>query len=284
MQKNQIKTALVTGASTGIGYDSVRALCEAGFRVVATIRKESDQQKLEKNFGTQVHAIRLDVTDFSVVESLPQMLKEKFQIEHLDLLVNNAGQALAAPFADEDFKEIQNMFAVNVMALMKLTQVLLPLLKQNQNQKAGRIVNISSVAGVSALPFLTVYAATKHAVEGFSEGLRRELMLWGIKVIVIGPGSIQTPIWDKGFIEIKDRYKQSEFSDAFDRFMKLTNKEIKGALPVSAVSSLVVKAATETDPAYRYAPIPNKMRNWLLPQLMPKKIFDQMLGKVLHLI
>ena len=139
MQKN----ILVTGASTGIGFDCVRCLTENGFTVVATVRKPEDKLNLEKNFGASVKVLLLDVSDFASVERLPEKLKSDFQITELFGLVNNAGVALAAPFIHQDFSEVENIFRTNVLALMKVTQVLIPLLKKS----SGRIVNMSSVAG-----------------------------------------------------------------------------------------------------------------------------------------
>ena len=136
-------------------------------------------------------------------------------------LVNNAGVAFAAPFALQDFSEVQTTINVNVISLMKVTQVLLPLLGLNGTGPKGRIVNISSIAGQLAAPFLGVYAASKHAVEGFSNALRKELMVCGIKVSIVGPGSIQTPIWEKGFEKVKEKYDQTIFAKPFKIFIKI---------------------------------------------------------------
>lgn len=275
MQKN----VLVTGASTGIGFDCVRILIENNFGVIATVRKVEDRTHLEKEFGEKVKVVLLDMTDFAQIEALPNTLKNEFNITELYGLVNNAGAALAAPFVHQDFSEIENIMRVNVLAVMKITQVLIPVLKKSE----GRIVNMSSVAGKSAAPFLSVYAASKHALEGFSEGLRKELMLYNMKVIVVGPGSINTPIWQKGFDVIKDKYVNTDFAVPFAIFIKLVTNEVKNSLGVQEVSSCVLAALTEEEPCFRYSPIPRKMINWYIPRLMPAKIYNRLTAKTLKL-
>jgi short-subunit dehydrogenase len=279
------KVVVVTGASTGIGFDTVRNLIAHDFTVVATVRKNSDEENLKKNFGEKVKVLQLDVGQSSEVLKLPELLKEKFGITELFGLVNNAGVALAGPFMYQNFSEVQNIIQINVISLMQVTQVLLFLLGAFSGSKnPGRIVNISSVAGKSSLPFLSVYAASKHAVEGFSEGLRREMLLFGVKVIIVGPGSIKTPIWQKGFEVIKDKYSHTAFAESFARFIQMSLREVDHALEPSAVSDMIVEALTVSDPKVRYAPVPRKFRNMYLPMLLPRKRLDKLVGKVLKLI
>ena len=273
------KVVLVTGASSGIGADTARALIENGFIVVATVRKAEDEVFLNNLFKNNIKVIQLDVSDFSEIEKLPEILKNKFNITHLYGLVNNAGIAMAAPFVYQDFSEVQNILNINVLSVMKITQVLMPILKSD-----SRIINISSVAGKTAAPFLAAYAASKHAIEGFSEALRKEMILLGVKVIIVAPGSIKTPIWKKGFGVIKDRYQHTIFADAFGRFIKFAMSEEKNALEVNEVSSLIVKALTIVNPKVRYAPIPRKLVNWYLPKFIPTKIYDHLSAKALGLL
>lgn len=273
------KIVLVTGASSGIGADATRALIENGFMVVATVRKTQDELHLANLYKNKIKVIQLDVTDFAALDKLPEILVNKFNITQLYGLVNNAGIALAGPFAHQNFLEVQNIIQVNVLSVMKITQVLLPMLKTG-----SRIINISSVAGKSAVPFLAAYAASKHAIEGFSEALRKELMLLGIRVVIIAPGSIKTPIWVKGFTAIKDTYKQTVFAESFDRFIKIVFGAEKNGLDVSEVSSLIIEALTCSHPRARYAPIPNKLINWYLPKILPTKIYDYLTARVLGLL
>ena len=273
------KVVLITGASSGIGADTVRALIQNGFAVVATVRKPEDEVYLKSLYGNKIKVIRLDVADFSEIEKLPEMLSKNFNIKQLYGIINNAGVALAGPFAHQNFSEIQNIIQINVLSLMKITQVLLPMLKTG-----SRIINISSVAGKTGTPFLAAYAASKHAIEGFSEALRKEMILLGIKVIVVAPGSIKTPIWKKGFEIVKDSYEHTVFAFAFNRFIKIAMSAEKNGLEVTEVSSDIVKALTVDNPKLRYAPIPQKFVNWYLPQLLPAKIYDRLTAKALGLL
>lgn len=275
MQKN----ILITGASSGIGADAARILIAHGFTVVATVRKSEDEARLSEMYGAKIKVLCLDLTDLSEIEKIPGLLKQKFGIEQLSGLLNNAGVALAAPFAHQQFAEIQGIIQLNVMSVIKLTQVLLPMLKSG-----SRIVNISSVAGKNAAPFLAIYAASKHAIEGFSEAIRKEFILLGIKVIVVAPGSIKTPIWKKGFEVIKDIYKESNFAEPFLRFMKIAQNAERNALEVSVVSADILAAFTAEHPKVRYAPIPNRFANWYLPMLLPAKIYDYLSAKTLGLL
>lgn len=279
-----MKTVLITGGSTGIGWDSVRALVEKGYRVVATVRNETDATRLKQSFPGKVIPVILDLLQIESISELPQILKTKFQIEKLDGLVNNAGIAQAGPFLDQNFSEIENTIHLNVLALMKITQVLLPLLgaKPGSNH-AGTIVNISSISGTGGPPFLAAYAASKHAVEGFSDVLRKELMLFGIKVVVIGPGSIKTPIWTKGFDVALTRYEKSIYANAFAKFISIVKFESENALDVTRVSSLVVESFENPCPKFRYAPIPRPLTNWYIPRMMPKRLYNFLTAKALGL-
>ncbi len=288
------KTILVTGSSSGIGLSTVRLLLKKNHRVVAIVRDMNSIQKLQSELnefvGTnQLICLELDLSNLKKIDQLPFILKDSHQIYHLDGLVNNAGIALAGPFLDQPFDEVQTMMQVNVLAVMKITQVLLPLLKSIRSNEtpsaylAGRIVNISSISGKSAAPFLSVYAASKHAIEGFSVGLRKELTKLGIKVIVIGPGSIKTPIWDKGFAKLRNHYEKSIYRDPFDEFIKFAMTEKDKGLPVETVSELILHVLTTDHPKKRYAPIPRKWLNWYLPLLIPDCIYDYLTTKALKL-
>lgn len=279
------KTILITGASTGIGFDAVRTLTENGFSVIATVRQEADKQKIEKHFSGKARALLLDVNDFAQVDRLPEILSRDFGVTQLDGLMNNAGVAMGGPFAYQNFDEIQSVIQTNVVAVMKVTHTLLPLLGVGHSvrREPARIVNISSVSGTSALPFLAVYAASKHAIEGWSKALRNELNLYHIPVVVIGPGSIKTEIWRKGFAGVKNQFDQTPYAESVKLFGRLVEDEIAHALPVSKVSECVVHAFTAREPKRRYDPIPRGFRNRYLQKLLPATFLDKMIRKLLKL-
>lgn len=279
-----MKTILITGASSGIGWGTLKTLVEQGYRVVATVRQTSDAEHIRQSFPGKGLPLLVDVEDFTAIEKIPEILKSEYQIQSLDGLINNAGIAVAGPFLDQDFKEIEKIIRINLLAVMKITQVLLPLLGAvPKSNHQGKIINISSISGRGGAPFLSAYAASKHAIEGFSEALRKEMMLFNIPVIVVGPGSIKTPIWSKGFGQIRDRYKHSIYSESFQRFIAIASAEEKNALEVSKVADLILHILNIDNPCFRYAPIPRKWLNWYIPLLIPKRFYNYLTAKSLKL-
>lgn len=279
-----MRNIFITGTSSGIGYDLVKTFVQLGENVIAVVRKIEDEKKLLAEFKN-IHVLRLDLSDLNSIDQIPQILEKTFQVKNLDVLINNAGIALAAPFLDQDFSEVQSILNLNVLSVMKVTQVLLPLLgARPDSQHAGRIINISSVAGVSGAPFLAAYVTSKHAIEGFSQSLRKELMLFGIQVVVIGPGSIRTPIWQKGFQIIKDKYARSVYANAFSKFIRIAGSEEFHGLDVSEVSKIAAFVVQSKNPQFRYAPIPRKWINWYLPKIIPERFYNHLTAKTLGLM
>jgi NAD(P)-dependent dehydrogenase (short-subunit alcohol dehydrogenase family) len=174
---------LVTGASSGIGEATALRLARAGWDVLAGVRREEDAERLR---GLGVEPVLLDVTDPAAVAAL--------DLERLDGLVNNAGIALALPLELLPLDELRRVLEVNVVGQLAVTQAVLPAVRAAR----GRVVNVGSIAGRSSLPFLGAYAASKFALEAVTDALRVELRPWGIRVAIVEPGSIATPIWTKG--------------------------------------------------------------------------------------
>ena len=273
-----MKTVLITGISSGIGLATAEKFLNQGHRVIGSIRDESTVKSLKLKFEEKLILWKCDFLHLNEIDSIIHFLK-KNKINKIDILVNNAGMVTAAPFQFQDFSEVQDIITTNVLALMKLTQLVIPYLIPAR----GRIINISSISGLGGTPFLAAYCASKHAVEGFSESLRRELKIYGIKVSVIGPGSIKTPIWSKGFESIRSRYKKTLYAESFDRFIDFASFEEKNALPVSEVVDDILQASFINRPKIRYAPVPRKMMSAVLPSLMPRFIVDYMTTKALGL-
>ena len=175
-----VRTALVTGASSGIGAACAARLARAGWRVLAGVRRPGDAPE-----GTE--EVLLDVTDAAQIQARPR-------VDELHALVNNAGIAIAMPLEFVPLDELRHQLEVNVVGQVAVTQAFLPALRRAR----GRIVFVGSIAGKSALPFLGPYAASKHALEAVADSLRLELRPWGIRVSIVEPGSIKTPIWARG--------------------------------------------------------------------------------------
>ncbi len=273
-----MKKAFITGISTGIGRATAERFLELGWQVIGSARRSSDVEDLQLKYPEQFIVWICDLSSEVQVESLAGFLQSR-QINQIDILINNAGVARAAPFEHQNFQEIKNMIQVNVLAVLRVTQIITPFLKSNQ----GRIINISSVSGKTGTPFLAAYCASKHAIEGFSESLRREMKVYGIKVIIIGPGSVKTPIWSKGFSRNQEGYSNTDFASSFEKFLSFGASEEQNALPVSVVVSDIMHASLSKYPRRRYAPIPRKIRNRYLTQWLPAAVVDYLVCKALDL-
>ncbi len=273
------KIVFITGISSGIGFSTADFYLKQGGKVIGTYRNEKDGEYFQKTHPQNFLGLQLDVTDFAKVDQIPDLLI-KNKITHIDALVNNAGVALAGPIEYQKFSEIQSMLQVNVVAVIKMTQVILPFLKKAEQ---GRIVNISSVSGKNGTPFLGGYCASKHAIEGFSETLRRELNLYGMKVSIVAPGSVNTPIWNKGINVVANAFDSTEYRKSFQKFIAFVSSEINHALHVEDVVKDIDHALTSLKPKIRYAPVPRKFQNWYLPKLIPLRIYDYLMCKSLGL-
>src|SRR2546427_671557 len=181
---------VVTGASSGIGAAIARDLAARGFRVFGTVRREQDGAPLE---AAHVVPVLMDVTDTASVARARDEVTRALAGAPLAALVNNAGIPSAGPLELVPLDQLRHVLEVNLVGAVAVTQAFLPLLKAAR----GRIVNISSAAGRGCLPFLGPYAASKFALEGASDSLRRELLPFGVRVIVVQPGSVQSRIWEK---------------------------------------------------------------------------------------
>ncbi len=275
-----MKTIFITGISSGIGKAAAAAFLKRGDCVIGTVRDENSVSELKTQYPEKLLLVKIDLKNITSISELPEILN-RLSIEKIDILINNAGVAIAAPFQFQDFSEITETITINVLAVMKLTQVLIPSLLKSEG---ARIVNISSVSGKNGTPFLAGYCASKHAVEGFSESIRRELNIYGIKVILIGPGSIKTPIWDKGFEKIKSLYEHTIYKDSFDRFISFAMNEKQKALDPEDVVLDLFDASFSSSPQIRYSPVPRKLLNWTLPRLLPTRYFDLVSCRALGLM
>ena len=280
MNSQNQKVLFITGVSSGIGFATADFYLKAGWIVIGTYRKTKDGEYFKNNFSENFLGIEGDLTDYAKVDQIPEILKQN-GIAHIDALVNNAGVALAGPVEYQSFTEFQNIININLIAVFKMTQIILPLLKKSKI--GARIVNISSVSGKNGMPFLAGYCASKHAIEGFSESLRRELNLYGMKVAIVAPGSIKTPIWGKGFDVVARAFDATEYKDSFRKFLAFASSEVDHALPVEAVVHDINHALTNVNPKLRYAPVPRKFQNWYLAKLFPLKMYDFLTCKALGL-
>jgi len=279
----QSKNILITGASTGIGYASAQAFIKAGYTVYGSVRKQLDADRLSKELGASFHPLLFDVTEHEAIDAVAKELQSQIGDQGLAGLINNAGIALGGPLMHIPMEDLRYQMEVNVIGLVKVTQAFLPLLGAQKDSPfpPGRILNISSVAGKMAMPFLGPYVGSKHAVEGISTVMRRELQLYGIDVIVIGPGAIKTPIWNKGMdinLDVKDYAKPMEiFANKFVR------GSIKKGFTAEKLADDILNIFENPKPKTRYSIVAEKFTNWVMPRLLPARFVDKYLGKKLKL-
>jgi len=279
-----MKSVVITGASTGIGKDAARILIENGYRVFGSVRKQKDANQLKSEFGEAFVPLIFDVTDEAAVYAAAKQVREMMNGETLFGLVNNAGVAVAGPMIHLPIDKFRQQLDINVTGQLIVTQAFVPLLGADRSLKGkpGRIVNISSGSGKSGSPFVGPYVASKHALEGLSESLRMELILYGIDVIIIGPGPIATPIWDKAEQEDPNQYQHTDYFEAGIKFKEYLIKRGKNGLPVERVSDVILQALTSAKPRVRYAVMPNPFTDWVM-SLIPKRIIDNIIAKNLGL-
>ena len=276
-----MQSVVVTGVSTGIGWSITKLLIEKGLRVFGSVRKSADAERLAQEFGEHFVPLIFDVTDEAAVQAAAAQVREQLSGETLFGLVNNAGIAVPAPLLYIPTDDFRQQLEVNLVSVLIVTKAFVPLLGSDYSLrgKPGRIINMSSVGGKRGGPFLGAYVASKHGLEGFSETLRRELMLYGIDVIIIGPGMINTPIWDKADQTDLSMYDKTEYGTFGRKLQKHMVKQGKNGYPAEKVAETVYQALTLPKPPVRYALMPgNPIRN-LIEKWLPKRTMDRMIAK-----
>jgi len=270
MSNIKAKVALVTGASSGIGEATAERLANAGYRVYGTSRRGA--QAGQRPFAM----LSLDVTsDDSVEAAVSEVMRRDGRI---DLLVNNAGFGVAPAGAEESsLAQARSIFETNFFGLVRMTRAVVPHMRR---QGSGRIINIGSVLGFLPMPYGALYAATKHAVEGYSESLDHELRTRGIRVSVIEPAYTKTP-FDANFME--PDAKLEEYREARAGVNKRVNEVMATAEQPGVVADTVLKAANATHPKLRYAAGSLAKRLQLLRRFAPAFAVDAGIRKDLRL-
>lgn len=245
---------VVTGASTGIGEATSTRLAAQGFTVFAGVRKPADAERLRSKGLPGLRPLMIDVAKDASVRKAAAEVTKAVGASGLKGLVNNAGVSWGGPLETQDLGEIRAMFDVNVFGLIAVTQAFLGLVRQGK----GRIVNMSSVGGRMSVPFVSAYSATKFSVEAISDALRVELRPWGIKVACIEPGSIATPLWERGFeqfdrqVEKMSPEAKALYGQYVPRMRKITERSAAMGIPPARVADAVEHALTAARPRTRY--------------------------------
>ncbi|ADB42233.1 SDR family NAD(P)-dependent oxidoreductase [Spirosoma linguale] len=274
------KNILITGVSTGIGYGAARQFVARGYTVFGSVRTHSDATRLQAELGDLFVPLLFDVTDADAVAAAARSLTERLAGSGLGGLINNAGIAIGGPLQNQPLATIRQHFEVNVLGLIQVTQAFLPLLgaRNDHPVEPGRIQNISSVNGQVAIPFMGAYVGSKHAVEGLSHSLRRELRLFGIKVIIVGPGAVKTPIWGKG--TDMSPYADTPYYPAMKRFLKQVEAAENRGFSIDYLGERIVDIHEAPNPRIRYALVPGKLVGWIIPRLLPARALDWVLARI----
>jgi len=274
------KIALITGSSSGFGLLTSIELAKAGFRVVATMRDLGrrdglDQAAAAAGVAGQIEVRALDVTDFDDIPGFVEQVVRDYG--RLDVLVNNAGFAVAGFAEDIRLEELRRQFDTNFFGVVVMTKAVLPVMRR---QGSGHIIQVSSISGLHGAFSISSYSASKHALEGWSESLRMEVNPLGIKVVLVEPGSFQTDIWTRGAVMGKDATKDS--SPNFQRSLRMRErvKEIPKADPIQ-VARIIAAIALNPNPKLRYLAGRDARIQLAMKRILPWKWHEKMIANFL---
>ncbi len=277
-----VPVALITGASTGIGRATALRLAGAGWTVFAGVRDAAVGESLgqEASVG-KVIPLRLDVTDGAQIEEARARVEQATGAAGLDALVNNAGIGIGGPLELVSDEDLRRQFDVNVFAQIAVTQALLPALRRAH----GRIVFLSSIGGRVAMAFTAPYAASKHALEAFADALRVELRTSHVQVALIEPGSVATPIWDKGRAESDRVVVPPELQQQYGHVPAAMNKVLadtaKRGVPPEQVAETIDRALTARRMKARYVVGRDARAMLVAKALLPAHVFDAVARRAL---
>jgi NAD(P)-dependent dehydrogenase (short-subunit alcohol dehydrogenase family) len=275
------RNVVITGASSGIGEACAHHLHDRGFRVFAGFRNESDGQRLGSVGSDRLVPLHLDVTKPESIASAMNTVRTTVGDDHLFGLVNNAGVAVGGPLELVPIERLRMQLEVNVIGPVAVTQAFLPLIRRAR----GRIVNIGSISGRIASPMVGPYSISKFGLEAFSDSLRRELQPWGIRVVLVDPGAIATPIWKKSIdrtsqvLQTIPEEARSLYGEKIEQGRATAVKMSEKAIPAVEVARIVHAALTVTRPRTRYMVGREAKMAALLAWLLPDRALDWILSK-----
>lgn len=278
------KTILITGATSGIGRHAALYLARRGYHVIASGRRQNALDELTaeaKDEGLKLDALRLDVTSAESIEAARLEADRLTDGHGVDVLVNNAGFGYAAPMAETTDADMRAMFNTNVFGLMAVTQAFIP---QMRERGFGKIINVSSVGGKLTMPFFGAYNATKYAVESMSDALRYELKPFGIDVVVVEPGVINTNFADTSLSKI-DKYNRedSAYAAVWAQVDSMRDQIEKMGVGPKVISRAIHRAVKSRRPSARYM-APFKARIMVgAYKATPTSWTDALFRRVFHL-
>jgi NAD(P)-dependent dehydrogenase (short-subunit alcohol dehydrogenase family) len=280
-----VKSVLITGASTGIGRASALRMDAKGWRVFATVRREEDAEELHRAGSERLEPLLLDVTDPDQIAATAERVGAEVGAGGLDGLVNNAGIAVMAPLETIPIEDLRHQLEVNLISQVAVTQAMLALIRTAR----GRIAFISSIGGRMAMPFGAPYHASKYGIEAVVDCLRQELRPWGIEVIAIEPGSIDTPIWERGekradsSAEHAPPAQEALYGKQIERFRAAVRRTAERGIPPAKVADAVHHGLTARRPRTRYLVGADARGQALLARLMPARVMDRIVARAMGL-
>jgi NAD(P)-dependent dehydrogenase (short-subunit alcohol dehydrogenase family) len=272
-------SVVVTGVSSGIGRAITLELLDAGYTVFGSVRRLEDSSDLAADNARFIPLI-FDVTDRDSTARAVTEVRARTGPSGLTALVNNAGINVSGPFLHQPEEQFRQVMDVNFHGLVEVTRAFLPLLGTTDTPRAtpGRIINIGSVQGIMTVPFMTAYSASKHAVEAFAQGLRRELTPFGISVSTIEPNFTQSALFGKAAADlVSNRYLGTRYEAAWAQFNTSIAASEDKAKPASTVAKKVLHALQISRPKARYPMDPI----WHIGRWLPDKAFDSLIFKAL---
>jgi NAD(P)-dependent dehydrogenase (short-subunit alcohol dehydrogenase family) len=278
-----MRSVLVTGASTGIGRATALRLDADGWRVFAGIRDPADGESLKADASERLLPVTLDVTEPEQIAAAAELIERKSE-GGLDGLVNNAGVAVPGPLETIPLDDLRHQLEVNLVAYVAVTQAMLPQIRRAK----GRIVFLASIGGRIAFPFGGPYHASKFATEAIGDVFRQELRPWGIEVAIIEPGSIDTPIWDRGQrkaeeVEAKSPNTNLLYGAALDKFRKVIEDTAERGIPPEKVAKAIAHALDSKRPKTRYLVGLDAQVQARLQPFIPTRLFDRIVARQLNL-
>jgi NAD(P)-dependent dehydrogenase (short-subunit alcohol dehydrogenase family) len=283
MSEQLKRSIVITGTSTGIGYATAALLVQSGFQVFGSVRSEADANRTQQELGSNFCPLLFDVTDQIAIGKAAELVRERVGQNRLFALINNAGIEMAGPLAYLPVERFRTQLEVNLIGVLAVTQAFLPLLgtEPHRTGHPGRIINISSMLGRLAIPFVGAYCASKFGLEGLSDSLRRELMLFGIDVIVVEPGAIVTPIWEKAEGKLLAEYPDTPYQRPLSAFVETAMKSGREGFPAHKAAQLMARILAAKKPKARYTLIPKHFVEYTIPRLLPARTLDFLMGKYL---
>jgi NAD(P)-dependent dehydrogenase (short-subunit alcohol dehydrogenase family) len=280
-----VRSVLITGASTGIGRATALRLDSAGWKVFAGVRREEDAAALAKVASDRLLPLILDVTEAEQIAAAARRIDAETEGGGgLDGLVNNAGAAFPSPLETMPIEDFRRQVEVNLTGQVAVTQAMLPAIRAAR----GRIVFISSIGGLIAFPMTGAYHAAKFGIEAVGDVFRRELRPWGITVSIVEPGSIDTPIWERGersADEVGGRspQRQALYGGAVERYRKVVKATAERGIPPQKVAKAIEHALDSSRPRSRYLVGLDAKVQARLRALLPTPILDRIIARAMNL-